>query len=137
MGHACQYLCSELVTVTYEDSLGQLCQTAANLEEISTTGATILLEEKPHLGSAIFLTLNERHVFGRVMSTIHDSVLGWLVKIALDADSKWNLEWFSPQQLLTICPCYLEDVTPAEARALAYAKVTEENALVSFLVSHA
>ena len=36
MVHSCQYLCSELVTVTYEEQPGEIRQTTANLEEIST-----------------------------------------------------------------------------------------------------
>jgi hypothetical protein len=137
MDHSCQYLCSELVRVTYEDGPGQFCQTAANLEEVSPTGVTILLEDKPRLGSAIFLMVKERDVTGVVTSTVHDTTLGWFVNITLDVDPIWRQEWFSTQRLLAVCPCFSEDVTPAEARALEETKITEENALVSFLASHA
>ena len=137
MDHSCRYLCSDLVTVTYEDGDGQLCQTTANLEEISAARLAILLDEKPRLGSAIFLTINDRDVFGQVMSTVHNSLLGWLVNIALAADSTWSREWFSPEHLVPICTCYEKEVTSAEAKALETAKVTEENALVSFLALQA
>jgi hypothetical protein len=137
MDHACQYLCSELVQVTYEERPGQFCQTAANLEEISTTGVTVLLDEKPPLGSAISLAVKDRDVIGSVNSMVHDAILGWFVNITLDVDPIWGQEWFSPQRVLAICPCFSEEVTPAEARALEETKITEENALVSFLASHA
>ncbi len=57
MDHSCQYLCSELVTVTYEEQPGEIRQTTANLEEISTTCAVVLLEEKPKVGCPISLAV--------------------------------------------------------------------------------
>jgi hypothetical protein len=137
MDHSQRYLCSELVTVTYEDCPGQLRQTTANLEEISPTNVTVLLDEKPRLGSAISLTVKGRDLFGLVTSRRHDTTQGCMVNITLDADSTWPREWFSSQRLLALCSCFNEDMTPAEALALEYAKVTEENALVSFLARHA
>jgi hypothetical protein len=137
MDHSCEYLCSDLVTVTYEDGDGQLCQATANLEAISAARLAILLDEKPRLGSVIFLTINDRDVFGQVMSTVHDSLLGWLVNIALAPDSTWTREWFSPKHLVPVCSCYRDHVTPTKALALESAKVTEENSLVSFLALQA
>ena len=74
---------------------------------------------------------------GVVTSRVRDTTLGWFVNITLDVDPIWRQEWFSTQRLLAVCPCFSEDVTPAEARALEETKITEENALVSFLASHA
>jgi|HubBroStandDraft_1064217.scaffolds.fasta_scaffold889543_1 hypothetical protein len=132
MDHSCRYLCSELVTVIYEDYPGKLCQSTANLEEISLTSVMVLLDEKPRVGSPISVTAKGRDLFGLVTSRIYDAALGWFVTITLDADSTWRREWFSPKHLLAVCGCSAEGATQTKARALESSKVTEENALASF-----
>jgi hypothetical protein len=132
MDHSCHYLCSELVTVIYEEHPGKLCQTTGNLEEISMTSVTVLLDEKPRLGSPISLTVKGRDLFGLTTSRLHDATLGWFVNITLDPDSTWRREWFSPKHLLGVCPCFTDEVRPTKARALDTAKVTEEKPLASF-----
>jgi hypothetical protein len=134
MAHFCRYLCSELVTVIYEEHPGDFYQATANLEEISMTGAVVLLDEKPRLGSAISLSVKGRDLFGLVTSRLYDMTLGWFVNITLDTDSTWRREWFSPKHLLEVCACSLEEATRTKAWALENSKATEENALASFLV---
>jgi hypothetical protein len=75
MDHSCQYLCSELVTVTYEEQPGEIRQTTANLEEISTTCAVVLLEEKPKVGCSISLAVKGRDLFGEIKATLYDAAL--------------------------------------------------------------
>jgi hypothetical protein len=132
MDHSCHYLCSELVTVIYEELPGKLCQATANLEEISMTSVTVLLDEKPRFGSPISLTVKGRDLFGLITSRLYDTTLGWLVNITLDADSRWWREWFSPKHLLAVCGCSAEGATRTKAWALDSSQVTEENALASF-----
>ncbi len=134
MAHSCHYLCSELVTVIYEEQPGELYQTIANLEEISTTSAVVLLDEKPRLGSPISLAINGHDLFGVITSSGFDADLGWFVTITLDAASTWRREWFAPKHLFALCACSLEGATPPRARALENAQITEENVPVSFLV---
>jgi hypothetical protein len=134
MDHSCHYLCSELVTVIYEEHPGKLCQATANLEEISMTSVVVLLDEKARLGSPISLTVKGRDLFGLITSRIYDATLGWFVSITLDADSTWRREGFSPEHLLAVCACSSDGATRTKARALENSKVTEENALASFLV---
>jgi hypothetical protein len=137
MAHSCQFLCSELVTVTYEEQPGEIHQATANLEEISTTCAVVLLEEKPKLGSTISLAIKDRDLFGVIKATLYDATLGWFVIVALDAASLWRREWFSPKHLLEICGCSLEEATRTKAQALENARVTEEIVPVSFVASQA
>ena len=137
MEHSCQYLCSELVTVTYEEQPGEIRQSTANLEEISTTSAVVLLEEKPKVGSPISLAVKGRDLFGEIKATLYDTALGWFAVVALDADSLWNADSFSPQHLLGICGSCLEGATETKAQALENTRNTEENVPVSFLVSRA
>jgi hypothetical protein len=137
MVHTCQYLCSELVTVTYEEQPGEIRQTIANLEEISTDCAVVLLEEKPTLGASISLAIKGRDLFGVIGARMHDATLGWFAIVALDATSLWNREWFSPKHLLEICGCSLEGATRAKARSLENTRNTEENVPVSFVALEA
>lgn len=133
MDHSCRYLCSELVTVIYEENPGELYQTIANLEEISMTSATILLDEQPRLGSPISVTDKGHDLFGRVLSRSYDSTLGWFVTVSLDANSVWRKKWFSPQHLLAVCPCAAEQPVWSKVPTLENPKITEENTLASFL----
>ena len=137
MAHSCQFLCSEIVTVTYEEQPGEIRQTIANLEEISSTCAVVLLEEKPRLGSSISLSVKNRDLFGVIKANLYDAALGWFVIVALDAASLWNRDWFSPKHLLEICGCSREEATSTKAWALDNTSNTEENVPVSFVVSEA
>src|ERR1700683_1090905 len=118
MDHSCQYRCSELVTVMYEDRPGELCQITANLEEISATSVTVLMDDKPRVGSPISLTVKGRDLFGLITSRLRYTTIGWFATITLDPDSTWGREWFSPKHLLGVCPCFTDEVTPARVLAL-------------------
>jgi hypothetical protein len=137
MDHNCQFLCSELVTVTYEEQPGEIRQMTANLEEISATSAVVLLEEKPSLGSTISLSIKGRDLFGVIKGSLYDATLGWFVIVAFDAASLWNRDWFAPKHLLEICGCSLEGATRTKAQTLENTRNTEENVPVSFVVSEA
>ena len=137
MDHSCQYLCSELVTVTYEEQPGEIHQATANLEEISTTSAVVLLEEKPSLGAPISFAIRGRDLFGVIKATLPDAALGWFAVVALDAASLWHREWLSPKHLLAICACSFEGATRTKAQALENTRNTEENVPVNFVVSEA
>jgi hypothetical protein len=133
MDHSCHYLCSELVTVIYEEQPGELHEAIANLEEISMTSATVLLREKPRVGSAICMTCKGHDLFGVVLSRNYDSKLGWFITVLLDANSTWRQEWFSPQYALAVCPCTAERPAVSKVLTLENLKITEENTLASFL----
>jgi hypothetical protein len=137
MDHTCQFLCSELVTVTYEEQPGEIRQATANLEEISTTSAVVLLDEKPKLGASISLSIRNRDLFGVISATLYDATLGWFAIVALDAASLWNRQWITPKHLLEICACSLEGATGTKAHTLENTRNTEENVPVSFVVSEA
>ena len=132
MAHTCHFLCSELVTVLYEDHPGELFKATANLEEISTTSAVLLLEEKPRLGAPILLDIKGHDLFGVITSSLYDAVLGWFVTVTLDPESCWRRDSFSPRHLLSACACFWEDTTPSKVRALETPQITEENVPVSF-----
>ena len=134
MEHTCHYLCSELITVTHEEQPGQIRQSIANLEEISTDRAVVLMDEQPRLGSSISLSIKGRDLFGVINAMLHDEVLGCYAVITLDPESRWNPDWFAPKHLLSTCPCSLESTTETKAPTLENIKNTEEIVQVSFLV---
>ena len=137
MDHSCRCLCSELVTVTYEEHPGELNQAIANLEEISTTSAVVLLDDRPRLGSPISLSIKAHDLFGVITSSVYDATLGWFVTITLDPDSMWRSERLAPKHLLAICECSSKAGSSSKARALETSKNTEENVPVSSVVHKA
>jgi hypothetical protein len=132
MLHSCQYLCSELTTVTYEDQPGEIFQTMANLEEISADGAVVLLEQQPSIGSSISLSIQGRDLFGVVKGTLHDTDLGWYVTVAFDAASLWNPRWLKPKHLVAIPEWVPQNATGAKADTLEHTSAAEENVPVNF-----
>jgi len=135
MAHSCQFLCSELVTVTYEEQPGEVHQVTANLEEISTCSAVVLMEDEPKLGVSISVSLKGRDLFGVIRARIHDTALGWFAVVALDAGSLWNRDWLSPKHLLHVCGCSLKGAMPAKVRASENTRNTEENVPVNFITA--
>ncbi len=137
MDHSCQYLCSELVTVTLEEKPGEIRQAIANLEEISSDCAVILLDEEPKLGSSISLAVKDRDLFGVIKASLYDAALGWYAIVGLDVASRWHREWFRPKHLFEICGCSLEGATRTKAHTLENTRNTEENVPVSFVALQA
>lgn len=137
MTHVCHYLCSEIVTVTYEDQAGEIRQTIANLEEISSDKAVLLVEEPPHLEATISLAIQGRDLFGVVRARLHNTALGWFAIVSLDAASRWGREWFVPKHLLAVCGCSQETFRSAKVRDLDRTRNAEENVPVNFVVSQA
>jgi hypothetical protein len=115
MAHDCQFLCSELVTVMYEECPGELQQMVANLEEISVSSAIVLLEERPRLGSPIALEIKGRDLYGVITSSVYDRTLGWFVTITLDPGSSWHKDSMAPKHLLDVCGCSLKGMSRSKA----------------------
>lgn len=137
MPHTCHYLCSEMITVTFEQQPGQIRQTVANLEEIASDQAVLLVPEPPRPGTPISLAIQGRDLFGVVRDRLHDASLGWFAFISLDAASTWTREWFAPKHLLAMCGCSQEALTRPKARYLESTSDAEENVPVNFVVSEA
>src|SRR5690349_2053874 len=106
-----QYLCSELVSVLYEDASRQTHQAVANLEEISSSTATLLSEEKLESGRPISFCIKDHDLYGIVESSIFDPILGWFSKIKLDRLSRWHGRLFVPEHLFALCASTMLDVT--------------------------
>jgi|SRR5579884_136100 len=102
-------LCSELVSVLYEDRSRKTRQTMANLEEISTDSALLCLEESVQRGRAISFRVKHYDLYGVVESCVSDPVLGYFVTVKLDKSSQWSEKWFTPEHLLSLWKSAEED----------------------------
>lgn len=130
-------MCSEMITVAYEDQPGEIRQAVANLEEIASGQAVVLIEDPPNLGAPISLAIQGHDLFGMIRARVHDSVLGWFVFVSLDAASRWSPDWFAPNHLLAVGVCSPEGSTNTKVRYLENAQNTEENVPVHSVVSGA
>ena len=97
------YLCSELVSVLYEDKMNHTRSTVANLERISATSATLLTDEPLEPGDAISFAAKGFDLYGRVESVDADQTLGYFTKIELDRNSRWHGRMFVPEHFLALC----------------------------------
>jgi len=98
-----RYLCSELVSVLYEDRDRNVHQTTANLEDISSGSAELLLFDnilRP--GLAISFCSKDHDLYGVVQSCEQDPILGWFARIRLDKSSQWSGRKFIPEHFLPL-----------------------------------
>ena len=107
----CRYLCSQLVTVLYEDHSWKTHHATANLEEISYTTATLLSENNVESGLPISFHAKGQDLYGVVESSELDATLGWFITIKLDPFSRWHGRLFVPEHFLALCASAISDVT--------------------------
>jgi len=106
-----RYLCSELVNVLYEDRQKNVHQTTANLEDISSNSAELLLFDNIlQPGTAISFCAKDHDLYGVVQSCEQDSILGWFARIRLDQSSRWSGRKFIPEHFLPICSAFEPEV---------------------------
>ena len=96
-------MCSELVTVLYEDRSQQTRRGHANLEQISAREATLLMDQPLKKGQPISFSAQGFDFYGDVESTEYDSTLGWFIKIRLSRFSRWSGRMFVPEHYLALC----------------------------------
>ena len=97
-----RYLCSEMVSVLFEDASQNTRQTLANLEDISSRSATLLCDEHLEPGLPVALCSKGHDLYGIVASATFERLLGWYVVLRLDLSSQWTRQWFVPEHLLCI-----------------------------------
>jgi len=88
----------------------------ANLEEISSTGATILLDERLEPGLPVSFWAKGHDLHGIVESSDLDPDLGWFVKIVLDSTSRWSGRMFVPEHFIALCASAFSTGTEAVGR---------------------
>lgn len=111
----CRYLCSQLVRVFYQDGFSNIRQAVANLEEIASGDATLLLDERLEPGQPISFRAKGHDLNGIVASGEFDQNLGWLIKVELDFNSRWHGQMFLPEHFLALCELPMAAETEAVA----------------------
>lgn len=97
-----RYLCSEIVSVLYEDGAHEIRQTHANLEEISSRSALLLCDERLEPELSLAFRSQGHDLYGTVESATYDHLLGWYIELRLDASSCWTPQWFVPDHHLCV-----------------------------------
>jgi hypothetical protein len=109
-------MCSELVTVMYQDHFHGIHEAVANLEEISSTEATLLVEESLAPGLPVSFQARGHDLHGVIETSDFDPDLGWFVQIELDSTSPWSALMFVPEHLLALFEPAFSPETEAVAR---------------------
>ena len=95
------WLCSELVTLLYKNG-AELCETTANLEQISRSSAVLLSDVTITPATAIAFVAQGYLLRGTVTSVENDDALGTFLSIELDTETQWSPECFRPEHALCV-----------------------------------
>src|SRR5258708_13083106 len=92
-----RYLCSELVSILYEDRDRNVHQSTANLEDISSGSAELLLFDNIlQPGLAISFCSKDHDLYAVVQSCEQDPILAWLARTSLDKSPQCTTPTFTP-----------------------------------------
>ena len=89
--------CSDLIRVRLEGARRAIL--AANLEDISPSGACVLLEEPLPVATSVVLVCRRRRFRGTVKYCVHHEV-GYFAGVPFGAGQKWSRELYEPKHLL-------------------------------------
>lgn len=95
-------LCSELVSIFCASGDKPATAVAANLEEIGQSSAQVLADAPIRTGVHVWIACEMHQLKGSVRSCTFRRALGYLIEVALDADSFWSPVWFTPKHLLQV-----------------------------------
>jgi hypothetical protein len=90
-------LCSDLIKIRVEGAPPR--ELTANLEDISASGACLLLEEPLPLEARVCLLCHQCPLRGMVKYCVHNEI-GYFVGVRFQAGEKWSRERYEPKHLL-------------------------------------
>ena len=96
------HMCSELVTLVYDNGAADPKAIVGNLEEIGEWAACVLADDPVTPGSRVAILCQSHHLHGVVECCTIDDLLGFVMRIGLDADSRWSEARFRPKHLYHI-----------------------------------
>ena len=102
-------MCADLLRVRWKTDAGAQRNEFSTLEDISSTGACIQLEEPINPGTRLTLFYPHGRFFGRVKYCVAQGSI-YLVGVEFDPGCRWSLTDFKPSHLLQFRPA------PAKAR---------------------
>ena len=94
-------LCAEFITVRWVDIDGTSHSEVATLEDISTTGACLLLEDSIRPGTEVSLHYPNGRYLGIVKYSTYEDI-GYFHGVEFDADYRWSKSDFQPSHLLEL-----------------------------------
>jgi hypothetical protein len=92
------YLCSELVTIGSEGSLG----VPGNLEAIGQWSALVLTQTPVRRNTEVSIRTEDHVLKGIVEWCTFDEPLGCYLEVRLKPESRWSKQWFRPKHLLAL-----------------------------------
>ena len=90
-------LCSDLIKIRLEGARPR--ELTANLEDISTSGACLQLEEPLPLEARVCLLCRRCRFRGKVKYCVHNEI-GYFVGVQFQGGLKWSRELYEPKHLL-------------------------------------
>jgi hypothetical protein len=96
------HLCSELVSICWEEETRGVRSATANLEAIAETEASVLSDIEIPLGKRLWIDCQGHRLQGVVRTSTFDPVLGYFIGVELDPESRWSEKWFTPAHLLKL-----------------------------------
>jgi PilZ domain len=92
-------LCSDMIRVRLPGRGRR--EISANLEDISASGACLLLEERLPLDAALVLLCGKSRFRGKVKYCVNHEI-GYFVGVEFEDGQKWSRELYEPQHLLDV-----------------------------------
>lgn len=92
-------LCADLVDVRWKDKTGKGRRVIANLEDISSSGACLQLDEQVAPGTEVHVSYPRGEFVGVVRYCMFREI-GYFVGLEFAPDSKWSKDDYKPMHLL-------------------------------------
>jgi hypothetical protein len=84
-------LCAEIVQVSWTLAGGSHCRQFANLDDVSSNGACLVMDDPVPVGSMMVITCHSDEFKAKVRHCTQHG-LGWLVGVEFEPDSRWRRE---------------------------------------------
>ena len=92
-------LCADLVRLDWHDRSGAEHTAVANLEDISSSGACLQMEEDVPVQCAVKITHEKGELEGRVRYCVFKDI-GYFLGVEFEPGIRWNAKQFKPMHLL-------------------------------------
>lgn len=113
-------LCADLVKVEWHDKAGKAHTAVANLEDISSSGACLQLEEEVPLQVMVKMTHENGTYEGQVRYCLFKDI-GYFLGVEFEAGQRWSARDFKPMHLLD----------PRRLSGLAEEKATDQGCIAT------
>jgi hypothetical protein len=107
--------CSDLIQVWIEVAGAEPKEVTANLEDISPSGASVLLEQEVPAGARLCLALGKHKFHGQVTHCTRNEI-GYFAGVRFDAERKWSRKLYEPQHLLDPADVVARAAKPGHTR---------------------